>query len=286
MAWSASAFDNPASFHNKPDEPHMATLEHWVKRMEPFIRADRDDEIIFVFANRCGNEGDVLYTGSSAVIGICNGEVRVYGVLGRGTKQLLVVDTDKEPSIRLVRRSGKRAADDSCDIIGNNLFGPVRIVKELAILYNSRNIYPTNEIDTRELALIYIPENTVEISTNTSTNIRPKSPKKTRHLVYIQTQMPIPNRSYHFDFAIQKPATGNALVQTITTLVTVEITIAATDGLALDNTASISEKPFALEAAAPDGNAGKRSADDKPFASLNANVKKLFNRGLVFADSV
>ncbi|KAI6513196.1 hypothetical protein MCOR05_012042 [Pyricularia oryzae] len=105
MAWSASALDNPASFHSKPGEPHMATLEHWVKRMEPVIRADRDDEIIFVFANRCGSEGDVLYTGSSAVIGICNGEVRVYGVLGRGTKQLLVVDTDEEPSARLVRRS-------------------------------------------------------------------------------------------------------------------------------------------------------------------------------------
>ncbi|KAI6503149.1 hypothetical protein MCOR10_011819, partial [Pyricularia oryzae] len=92
--------------------------------MEPLIRADRENEIIFVFANRYGSEGDVLYTGSSAVIGICNGKVRVYGVLGRGTKQLLVVDTDKEPSARLVRRSGKKAADDSCDIVDDNLLGP------------------------------------------------------------------------------------------------------------------------------------------------------------------
>ncbi|KAI6478550.1 hypothetical protein MCOR13_011705 [Pyricularia oryzae] len=203
MAWSASAFDNPASFHSKPDEPHMATLEHWVKRMEPLIRADRDDEIIFVFANRCGSEGDVLYTGSSAVIGICNGEVRVYGVLGRGTKQLLVVDTDEEPSARLVRRPGKKAADDSCDVVDDDLFGP-----------------------------------------------------------------------------------GNTLVQTITTLVTVEITVAATDGLALDDAASINEEPFALEAAAPDGNAGRRSADDKPFVSLNADVKELFDRGLAFGNFV
>ncbi|TLD03799.1 uncharacterized protein PgNI_11625 [Pyricularia grisea] len=273
MAWSASVFDNPASFYSKPDEPHMATLEHWVKRMEPLIRADRDDEIIFVFANRYGNEGDVLYTGFLAVIGICNGK-------------LFVIDTDKEPLARFVRRSGKKATDDSCDIVGDDLFGPVRTIEELAILYSSRNIYPTNEIDTRELTLIYIPENTVEIFTNTSTNIRPKSPKKTRHLACVQTQMPISNRSYYFDFAMRKPATGNAFVQTITTLITVEITIAATNGLALDDTVSISEEPFALEAVAPDGNAGKRSADDKPFVSLDIDMKKLFNRGLAFADFV
>ncbi|KAI6265894.1 hypothetical protein MCOR34_011840, partial [Pyricularia oryzae] len=286
MAWSASAFDNPASFHSKPDEPHMATLEHWVKRMEPLIRADRDDEIIFVFANRCGSEGDVLYTGSSAVIGICNGEVRVYGVLGRGTKQLLVVDTDEEPSARLVRRPGKKAADDSCDVVDDDLFGPVGTVEELAIPHSSRNICPTNEIDTRELASIHVPESTAEISTNAATNIRPKSPKKTRHLACAQTQMPIPNQRYHFNFAMRKPATGNTLVQTITTLVTVEITVAATDGLALDDAASINEEPFALEAAAPDGNAGRRSADDKPFVSLNADVKELFDRGLAFGNFV
>lgn len=207
MAWSASALDNPASFHSKPDEPHMATLEHWVKRMEPLIRADRDDEIIFVFANRCGSEGDVLYTGSSAVIGICNGEVRVYGVLGRGTKQLLVVDTDEEPSARLVRRSGKRAADDSCNVVGDDLLGPARTVEGLAVPHSSQNICPRSEIDTRELASIHMPESTAEISTNAATNIRPKSPKKTRHLACAQTQMPIPNRPYRFDFAMRKPAT-------------------------------------------------------------------------------
>ncbi|TLD18537.1 hypothetical protein PspLS_10076 [Pyricularia sp. CBS 133598] len=145
--------------------------------MELFIRTDRENEIIFVFANRYSSESDVLYIGFLTVTGICNGKVKIYGVFSRGTKQLFVIDTDKKPSARFLKRPGKKATDDSCDTVHDNLFGLVGTVKKLAIPYNSRNICPTNEIDTRELALIYIPENTVEIFTNISKNIRPKSLK-------------------------------------------------------------------------------------------------------------
>ncbi|TLD17189.1 uncharacterized protein PgNI_01077 [Pyricularia grisea] len=88
--------------------------------MEPLIRAERDAEIILVFANRCGIERDVLYAGTSAVMGIQNGEVNIYGVLGRGTKHLLVVDTDNAPFAKLVRRPGRDTAEGEWDGVTPN----------------------------------------------------------------------------------------------------------------------------------------------------------------------
>ncbi|CZT07612.1 related to amino-terminal amidase [Rhynchosporium graminicola] len=66
------------------------------------LAAEAVVEIIVVFANRCGTEEEVTYAGTSAVIGINNGEVKVYGILGRGEKGLLVVDTNRRPEAKLV----------------------------------------------------------------------------------------------------------------------------------------------------------------------------------------
>jgi hypothetical protein len=92
----------------------MDTLMYWISRLEPIIRRDNNEEIIVVFANRSGSEDDFCYAGTSTVLGIYQGEVRVYGILGRGDKELLVVDTDKEPYGRLLYRpessSGRGAA--------------------------------------------------------------------------------------------------------------------------------------------------------------------------------
>lgn len=89
------------------------TLTYWVQRMEPIIRAETDEEIIVVFCNRCGIEDDTVYAGTSAVIGIKQGEVCVYGLLGRCEKNLLVVDTDNPPLGKLVLRSQKEAGEDN-----------------------------------------------------------------------------------------------------------------------------------------------------------------------------
>jgi len=43
-----------------------------------------------------------VYAGTSAVLGIQDGEVRVYGLLGRGEKELLVVDTNERPQAKLI----------------------------------------------------------------------------------------------------------------------------------------------------------------------------------------
>ncbi|KXJ93364.1 carbon-nitrogen hydrolase, partial [Microdochium bolleyi] len=90
MAWLTR---EPAdTFCSQPKEPDMETLTYWIKRLEPLIRADSDEEIIVIFANRCGVEDEAVYAGSSAVIGIQRGEVTVYGLLGRAEEKLLVVD--------------------------------------------------------------------------------------------------------------------------------------------------------------------------------------------------
>ncbi|KAG8159310.1 hypothetical protein KVR01_010971 [Diaporthe batatas] len=56
MAWLTR--EEASTFCAKPDEPDMETLTYWVQRMEPIIRAENDEEIVFVFCNRCGIEGD------------------------------------------------------------------------------------------------------------------------------------------------------------------------------------------------------------------------------------
>src|SRR5271168_4248169 len=100
MAWLTR--ENARSYSRAPKEPDMETLSYWLARLEPVIRAETEGEIIVVLANRCGVEGEAVYAGSSAVLGIQEGEVKVYGILGRGEKELLVVDTSESPQAKLV----------------------------------------------------------------------------------------------------------------------------------------------------------------------------------------
>lgn len=101
MAWLT--FADREAFTPVPKRPDIDTLNYWVRRLYPIIRdSSNTEEIIVVFANRCGIEDEVLYAGTSTVVGIKDGEVKVYGVLGRGEEKLLVVDTEKPPFTRLV----------------------------------------------------------------------------------------------------------------------------------------------------------------------------------------
>jgi protein N-terminal amidase len=100
MAWLTR--ENARSYSRAPKEPDMETLAYWLTRLEPLIRAETEGEIIVVLANRCGMEEEVVYAGTSAVLGIQGGEVKVYGILGRGERELLVVDTNKRPQAKLI----------------------------------------------------------------------------------------------------------------------------------------------------------------------------------------
>ncbi|KAL7936751.1 carbon-nitrogen hydrolase [Trichoderma chlorosporum] len=99
MAWLTN--ENPQEFTSTPLEPDSMTLLYWVSRLEPLIRADSNQEVIVVFANRCGTEGEATYAGTSTVVGIQSGEIWVYGIMGRGETGLLVVDTESEPYAKL-----------------------------------------------------------------------------------------------------------------------------------------------------------------------------------------
>jgi len=117
MAWLTQ--EDSATFTPFTQEPDMETISYWIQRLEPVIRKGQKDEIIVVFCNRCGIEDDVVYAGTSAVVGIKNGEVSVYGLLGRGVKELLIVNTDRPPFAKLVGRSdtgGVAQADPSAVI--------------------------------------------------------------------------------------------------------------------------------------------------------------------------
>lgn len=111
MAWLTR--EDLEVWSTKSQDACMETLTYWVTRMEPLIRAESEEEIIVVFCNRTGVEDDAVYAGTSAVIGIQNGEVTVYGMLGRGQKELLIVDTEKPGFAKLVYRpeEEEKAAD-------------------------------------------------------------------------------------------------------------------------------------------------------------------------------
>jgi len=108
MAWLTR--EDGRCFTRTPQEPDMETVTYWVQRLEPLIRAEGSEEVIVVFCNRSGTEDDVHYAGTSTVVGIKDGEVSVYGILGRGVKELLIVDTDNPPIAKLVQGADMKAA--------------------------------------------------------------------------------------------------------------------------------------------------------------------------------
>ncbi|KAM0518538.1 hypothetical protein ACHAPE_004302 [Trichoderma viride] len=99
MAWLTN--DEQQEFLSTLHDPDTMSLLYWVSRFEPLIRARSTQEVIVVFANRCGTEDETTYVGTSAVIGIQSGEIHVYGIMARGETGLLVVDTDSEPYAKL-----------------------------------------------------------------------------------------------------------------------------------------------------------------------------------------
>jgi len=93
MAWLLS---QPAeSLVDQAQVPDADTLEYWIQRLQPVLDQGgqgQSGEIIFVACNRTGAERDACYAGTSAVVGVSKGEMKVYGRLGRGTEDLLVCD--------------------------------------------------------------------------------------------------------------------------------------------------------------------------------------------------
>lgn len=101
----------------------MEALRYWISRLTPLIENQTEREVLVVFVNRSGAEHELNYAGTSAVLGIRDGEVNVYGILGRGDQELLIVDTASPPFGQLVYRpDGQEYPTDN-----ENLFLPTSI---------------------------------------------------------------------------------------------------------------------------------------------------------------
>ena len=122
MAWLTRLA--PADLEIEPEKPDMETVAYWLERFFPLRDAESnpmvEDDVIVVFANRCGIEGNrigsvrvenggevedgdrVCYAGSSCVMRFQGGGVRMFekkdrevAILGKGEEALLVVDTGR-----------------------------------------------------------------------------------------------------------------------------------------------------------------------------------------------
>lgn len=109
MAWETE--EEPRKFSRCPQEPDMDSLTCWVQRLEPLIKTQSGDEVIVIFCNRSGSESGQAFAGTSAVLGIKDGEVSVYGLLGRGVKDVLMVDTNHPPIAKLTQHDVEVAGE-------------------------------------------------------------------------------------------------------------------------------------------------------------------------------
>lgn len=138
MSWVTR--EDRRHFSRMPNEPDMDTLTYWITRLEPLIRSNNDEEMIVVFCNRTGTEDQVTYAGTSAVIGIHDGEVKVYGLLGRGDKDLLVVDTDNRPYAKLLNRPSDQDRRDGAFAASSLKLTPLAVRPPRLIIPQSPHI--------------------------------------------------------------------------------------------------------------------------------------------------
>lgn len=103
-----------------PYEPDMNTFASWMDRFWPINMGGRRpamtghglggfgigdhsarwtgkglEEVILIFANRCGVEGTASYAGTSSVVRMRQGNIELLGQLGRAEEDLLLVDTEQ-----------------------------------------------------------------------------------------------------------------------------------------------------------------------------------------------
>ncbi|KAF4461399.1 Carbon-nitrogen family [Fusarium albosuccineum] len=83
-----------------PSEPDMETLKHRILSLEPIVCSGGQSEVILILCNRTSYEQNASYTGISAIVGIHEGKIKVYELLG------LVVDTDAGSYKELIRGTG------------------------------------------------------------------------------------------------------------------------------------------------------------------------------------
>lgn len=104
MAWNT--LGDRDEFFQESGEPDMDSLSYWLARLQPVLHNKPGKEVIVIFANRSGFEDTATYVGTSTVLGIKDGDISLYAMLGRDDERLLVVDTKLPPQakLRMVRK--------------------------------------------------------------------------------------------------------------------------------------------------------------------------------------
>ena len=96
MAWLTT---QPSQSHlANAQVPDLDVLNYWIQRLSPLIYQGHNysREITVVINNRVGAEGGRNFAGTSVVLGISKGNVKVYGRLGRGVEGLLVCTVPRQ----------------------------------------------------------------------------------------------------------------------------------------------------------------------------------------------
>ncbi|KAF4547176.1 Carbon-nitrogen hydrolase-like protein 1 [Elsinoe fawcettii] len=117
-AWLTSLM--PEQLLGGAGEPDFDTLNYWVARFKPVLERMGREEVILVFANRCGLEPGTVegvtrgtdengasvvgFAGTSCVMGVKDGELRLWNMLGRAQEGVLLVDTQSRPRWELKSR--------------------------------------------------------------------------------------------------------------------------------------------------------------------------------------
>lgn len=213
MAWQTH--QDHASFNSTTQEPDLETLVYWVQRLEPLIRAGHEEETIVVFCNRTGAEGEATYTGTSAVLGIKRGEVYVYGVLGRGVNDLLVVDTSQPPRSKLT----------DADAVDGDEHVPEKISLDTEVAARpAHSVFDNISTDESEICQCHLADAGVELafgSPRSATSARlpwlaqTTQPGETPTDSRSPTRLQIPTRPQYDDFLpIDSAITDDVIIDT------------------------------------------------------------------------
>ncbi|KAK6006012.1 hypothetical protein QM012_006422 [Aureobasidium pullulans] len=115
MAWLTRLL--PQQLLETGTQPDLETLSYWLERFVPVVQSERQGGIVVVMANRCGTEPGMVagvsqgvddegqeivgYAGTSCVLMVEQGEVRIFDILGKAEERLLKIDTTEPPQFAL-----------------------------------------------------------------------------------------------------------------------------------------------------------------------------------------
>ncbi|KAI5211116.1 hypothetical protein AUEXF2481DRAFT_39212 [Aureobasidium subglaciale EXF-2481] len=119
MAWLTRLL--PQQLLATSTQPDLETLNYWLERFMPVVQSEREGGTVMVMANRCGTEPGMVagvsqgvddegnevvgYAGTSCVLTVEQGEIRIFDILGKGEERLLRVDTTEPPQFALRARA-------------------------------------------------------------------------------------------------------------------------------------------------------------------------------------